>query len=139
MDGSIALRASVRKTLLQCVRQGTNPEHRLRAHVLLLLADGHTWSVITAVLFTSPSTINRWRQRYRQRGVAGVLERPRCRWETFGIALVIRWVTQCVPTDFGLVRSRWTCATLALQLRDSWQVTVSRETIRRWLHHEELV
>ena len=40
MEGSIQLRATERKTLLEIVKTGDNHEQRLRAHLLLLLADG---------------------------------------------------------------------------------------------------
>jgi hypothetical protein len=40
MDGSIQLSVHERNVLLQEMRRGTDPERRLRAHLLLLLADG---------------------------------------------------------------------------------------------------
>jgi putative transposase len=43
-------------------------------------------------------------------------------------------VTTKTPRDFGFLRSRWSCAVLALLLREREGVTASRETIRRWLH-----
>jgi len=64
MDGSIQLSVGERKTLLQEVRRGRDPERRLRAHILVLLGDGWAWALIVRMLFTSASTINRWRQRY---------------------------------------------------------------------------
>src|SRR4029450_1312204 len=72
MDGSIQLRSEERKSLLLQVRRGTDPQQRLHAHVLLLLADGWTWNVIIAVLFTSSSTINRWRRRFHQERLAAL-------------------------------------------------------------------
>jgi hypothetical protein len=36
------------------------------AHILLLLADGVAWATIASLLYTSPSTIARWQQRFRQ-------------------------------------------------------------------------
>src|SRR3954447_25990314 len=68
MSGRIRLRPAERKALLGECRRGTDPDRRLRAHVLLLLDDGHPWALIAAVLFTSSSTINRWRRRYRGGG-----------------------------------------------------------------------
>ncbi len=59
MDGSIDLIPSERKTLLECYRKSTDPAVRLRAHLLLLLADGHPWSQIAAMLYTSTGTISR--------------------------------------------------------------------------------
>jgi len=39
-----------------------------------------------------------------------------------------------VPASFGWCRTRWSCATLALQLHARRGVKVSRETVRRWFH-----
>jgi hypothetical protein len=36
--------AGERNVLLKEVRRGTDPERRLRAHLLILLADGWPWS-----------------------------------------------------------------------------------------------
>jgi putative transposase len=43
------------------------------------------------------------------------------------------------PTRFGFVRSRWTCETVAVVLRQDYQVHVSRETVRRRLRAANLV
>jgi transposase len=138
MDGSIRLRPSERKIALNVVRRGTDPEHRLRAHLLLLLDDGHPWALIIAVLFTSTSTISRWRKRYLEGGLDAVLcRRSRGRY-CWWMVLVLRWVTLRSPTDLGLVRSRWTCESVALVLVD-YGVQVSRETVRRKLKAEGLV
>jgi len=142
MDGSIHLRPEERKTLLATVRRCSNPTVRLRAHVILLLADGWAWNVIAAVLFTSSSTINRWRTRFLNEGLVGIVgtQQPnRSRWSGFWVALVVRWVTLRTPTDFGFVRSRWTCATVVVLLREDYGLQISRETVRRWLHQEHLV
>src|SRR5262245_61883041 len=90
MDGSIAIRRHERKTLLEVVKAGCSHERRLRAHLLLLLADGHTWLTIQAVLFTSSSTINRWRTRFLRGGLAAVLDTPgrrRSRFRAFWVGL----------------------------------------------------
>src|SRR5689334_16195566 len=72
MDGSIALGPGRRKRLLAVCRKATDPQARLRAHIILLLADGHAWAVIAAVLFCSTATIARW---LRSEGM--VWRRPR--------------------------------------------------------------
>jgi transposase len=140
MDGSIHLRSPQRKALLHMYRRGTDPDVRLRAHILLLLDAAQPWALIVAVLFTSSATINRWRQRFLEGGVAAVLARPaRRRWGLWWAAWVVRWVMTQVPADFGFVRSRWTCEALAIVLHEDQRVRVSRETVRRWLHEAGLV
>jgi transposase len=138
MDGSIHLSPAERNTLLAIVRRGTDPDRRLRAHILLLLNAGEPWSVIVAVLFTSTATVNRWRRRFQRDGLEAVIgpSRRRSPWWTTVIAY---WVTRLTPADFGFVRSRWTCEAIAIVLREERGVGIGRETVRRWLHREGLV
>ncbi|MBY0512841.1 MAG: IS630 family transposase [Gemmataceae bacterium] len=135
MDGSIRLSAPDRKTVLDVYRRGTDPEQRLRAHILLLLDAGQPWARIAALLFTSTATVNRWRRRYLAEGV-GALAGRRAWWGSvrgWWVALAVRWVLECPPTEFRFVRSRWTCEAVAVLLREDYRVRVSRETVRRRL------
>lgn len=142
MGGSIQLNGKERKTLLEHYRKASDPAVRLRAHILLLLADGHSWSRITAMLFTSPRTISRWKQRFERDGVPAVCGvscgRPRVL-GMWWMAVVIRWVLAKTPRDFGFLRSRWSCATLVLLLWEEERISISAETIRRQLHSEQIV
>jgi putative transposase len=138
MDGSIRLRAEERKTLLHILRRGTDPQARLRAHIILLLADGTTWSVIVMVLYTSSATIRRWHQRFKTGGINAIVERP-LPGRPWWVACIVLWITRMTPGDFRFVRSRWTCDAVALVLREERGVEVGRETVRRWLHREGLV
>ena len=147
MDGSsIVLGGSQRKRLLQLYRTEPDPHVRLRAHLILLLADGYAWALIAAVLFCSTATIARWKRRFEQGGVDALREqdhrgRPRtaCGPVQIWMTTVVRWATTLTPQFFGLVRSRWCCAALVLVLFETYHVRVSRETVRRWLHREQLV
>src|SRR5262245_44059527 len=65
MTPSIALSDHERNCLLLSLRSSCDPIVRVRAHIVLLLADGHTWAVIAAVLFCSTRTIARWHDRFR--------------------------------------------------------------------------
>jgi transposase len=139
---SIHLTAEDRTTLLDYYRRDPDPQVRLRAHILLLLADGHSWATITAVLFTSPDTIARWKKRFERGGVADVLGRPRGRPRSAAwawAAVVVLWVLARRPGEFGFARSRWSCEAVAVLLRDDHATPVSRETVRRWLHDAGLV
>jgi transposase len=141
MDGSIRLSASDRKSLFDVYRRSTDPEQRLRAHLLLLLADGFAWTVIVEVLYTSTSTINRWRRRYLDEGVECVVGHRKWRASVYEwwLGLALRWVLECSPTRFGFVRSRWSCECIAILLKEDYRVRVSRETIRRRLREANLV
>jgi len=131
-----------RQALLACYRGQGPAELRLRAHLILLLADGHTWATICAVLYCSSRTVARWKARFEQGGVDGLLGRPRGTPRRFGSlwpALVVAWLLDFTPRAFGLLRSRWCCETLAVLLWRLHEVDVSRETVRRWLHRHNLV
>lgn len=142
MRSTISLRPQQRNALLDYYRRDADPAVRLRAHILLLLDEGYAWSLISAVLFCSSRTIDRWQQRFRQGGVDAVFGRPRGRpspWGSRWVAVLVEWVTTKQPRDFGFLRSRWCCAALALVLLRVHQVDVGRETVRRWLHRGQLV
>ena len=147
MDGSIVLGGSRRKRLLTLFRTEPDPDVRRRAHLILLLADGHPWALISAVLFCSTATIARWKDRFERGGVDALREedhrgRPETACGPVGgiwMSTIVRWATTLTPQFFGLVRSRWCCSALVLVLFEAHHVRVSRETVRRWLHRENLV
>jgi len=142
MSCTITLSAPERKSLLDLYRHGTDPGLIHRAHILLLLGDGFSWATIAAVLFTSPGTIARWQQRFREGGIETLAGRAPGRRRVFSwhwAGVVVRWVTERSPRDFGFLRSRWTCAVAALLLWSCFRRAVGRETVRRWLHRADLV
>jgi putative transposase len=142
MDGTITLRSSERKTLLECYRRDTRPAVRLRAHIILLLAEGYPWALIAATLFCSTRTIARWKDRFAAGGVEALVEEQRGRppgGMVWAIDWVVHWVTERTPRDFGFLRSRWCCGTVVILLARFCHLSVSAETVRRWLHRENLV
>jgi putative transposase len=137
----ICLTPAQRRELLDHYRRPVEPDIRLRAPILLLLADGYPWATITAVLFCSGGTIRRRKARFERDGTDAVFGRPRGRrrsgvhlWAT----LVVRWVLTDPPTEFHFARSRWRCAA-AVVLREDFGVAVGRETVRLWLRSAGLV
>jgi putative transposase len=139
---SIPLSPEKRQGLLGQYRRATDPQVRLRAHILLLFADGHPWATVGAVLFCSASTISRWKRRFEKEGPTAIVGRPRGRRRSAAhtwAAVVVRWVMTLSPTDFRFARSRWSCEAAALVLRDDFRVIVGRETVRRWLRDADLV
>jgi putative transposase len=138
----LALKPTQRDELLTIYRKDRDPELRFRAHIILLLADGHAWDTIEAMLYCSSRTVDRWLKRFQADGVEGLAGKKRGRPFRFGLgwaALIVTWVTTKTPSDFGFLRSRWSCALLALLLHERDGVRVSRETIRRRLHGSQLV
>src|SRR5512135_1972066 len=142
MTRSITLDAAQRRALIERYRKDPDPEVRSRAHILLLLDDGHSWATVATLLFCSSRTIDRWVKRFLREGLEGLAGhkpgRPfhlAARW----IAVVVEWVTTQAPRDFGFLRSRWCCEAVAILMLELHQVEVSRETVRRWLHRGNLV
>lgn len=114
--------------------------HLLALHILLLCAAGWTPSAIAAALFCSRSSVYRLAADYRagnltleefseEAAEALVPRSKRASLKRSLLALVKR-----APAAFGWCRTRWGCATLALELRSRRRVSVSPDSIRRWLH-----
>jgi transposase len=142
MTSSIAPLIRQHKTLLHLYRHHADPEVPHRAHILLLLADGYTGDTIAAILFTSASTIARWQQRFRQGGLfalAGQTPGRRSPFRAYWPNVIATCLSQHAPRDFGFLRSRWTCAVVVVLLWRWYQLAVSGETVRRWLHIADLV
>lgn len=142
MDGTLSLRRGERKALLEHYRRNPDPAVRRRAHIIVLLAEGYSWSMITAVLFCSTRTVARWKHRFENGGISALLGERRGRpaaWAAWVGGLVIQWVTQHTPRDFGFLRSRWCCGTLVVLLAEVCHLKVSPETVRRCLHRDGLV
>jgi transposase len=110
----------------------------LALHLLLLCTTGRTPSEIAAVLFCSRSSGYRVVKAYR----AGTLrvedatgsEVSRMRILTPSLKRSVLALLKTVPRAWGWCRTRWSCATLALELQARRGVQVSSETMRRWLH-----
>src|SRR5262249_45445912 len=112
------------------------------AQILLLLAQGYSRATIAEVLFCSTRTDARWKSRVESAGVRAVLvSSPQA---AAGLApggrqVVADWVASWGPRDFGSLRSRWCCGVVVLLLVELHGLRVSAETIRRWLHREQIV
>lgn len=142
MESHLRITAHERQVLLEQYRKGAHTRVRLRAHILLLLAQGYSWATIAGVLFCSTRTIARWKTRVESEGIGAALApSPQAvSWLEMGWReLVVYWVTEWSPRDFGFLRSRWCCGVVVLLLGEMYERHVSAETVRRWLHHEQIV
>lgn len=133
---------SQRKVLLNLYRKSPDPAVRLRAHIVLLLAEGYPWMTIAAVLFCSTATIARWKSRFEQDGTKGLAKENRGRpsfLQRWWIPIAVKWVLSKTPRQFGFLRSRWCCEVIVILMLTFFQVKISRETIRRGLHEQGCV
>src|SRR3974377_313333 len=104
--------ARQRQVLLDRYRKDPDPEVRFRAHILLLLADGHSWSTVATFLFCSSRTIDRWVKRFHQEGgeaVAGHKPGRRFPFVAGWLGGVVHLVSTKVPRDFGFLPTRLCC------------------------------
>jgi putative transposase len=113
----------------------------LALHIVLLCAAGRNPTDIAAVLFCSRSSVYRAVRAYRA-GTLGLEPdndgrlRPPIRTSmlvpTLRRSLVA--LLKAPPRAYGWCRTRWSGATLAATLQTKRGITVSAETMRRWLH-----
>jgi transposase len=117
----------------------------LTLQVLLLGAAGRTPTEIAAVLFCSRSTVYRVVTTYRagRRGDRGEEEPdtspPPPRIWSPALTRSVLAILHAVPRACGWCRTRWSCATIALELQARRGLAVSAETVRRWLHELDWV
>jgi transposase len=114
----------------------------LALHILLLCTAQRSPTEIAAVLFCSRSTVYRVVKAYR----AGALEGVVAAAESAGsssrgrtvlspaLKRSVLAVLHAVPRACGWCRTRWSCATIALELKARRGIAVSAETVRRGLH-----
>lgn len=120
----------------------------LALHILLLCAAQRSPTEIAAVLFCSRSTVYRVVKAYRAGQWAGLAGEEEAgaegrfrRLPVLAPALTrsVLAILHSVPRLCGWCRTRWSCATVALELQARRGVVVSGETVRRWLHELDWV
>jgi transposase len=133
----IPLEEQVRmRTELRRARYG----YLLALHLLLLCAAGRTPSEVASVLFCSRSSVYRIVRAYRagtltfDDGSARATQQSRLRLLTPSLKRSVLALLKTAPHALGWCRTRWSCATLAVELQVRRGITVSAETLRSWLH-----
>jgi len=114
----------------------------LALHILLLCAAQRSPTEIAAVLFCSRSTVYRVVAAYRAGQWDEVTEEsatkpPVLRRQTLlspTLRQSVLGILHSAPRLCGWCRTRWSCATVALELFVRRRIPVSAETVRRWLH-----
>jgi transposase len=99
--------------LESAVKSDRSPKVRIKALVLLNLADGKAVSHVAATFRTSRQSVYAWVAEYRNGGIDGFRVSPgrgrKCRADEEEIR---RYIQQS-PQNFGLSQTRWTLAALA--------------------------
>jgi transposase len=137
---TVTLRPADRQGCLDLFRSAPDHATRQRALILLLLSAGVRYATLTAALGCSSATAARWVARYRAGGLPALSARPaRPTRLAAWAALVVGWVLTLRPQAFGFARSRWSCATVAVVLREDHRLRVGRESVRLALRAAGLV
>jgi transposase len=139
----ISLTARQQACMLAQLRQARYG-HLLSLHILLLLHHGYSPTHIAACLFCSRSSVYRSLTAWRSGTLhwTSPAHRPRSWWGhalTDGLRRKLVLLLGSVPAAFGWMRTRWSCACLALTLSRQGGYRISAETVRRWLHQADYV
>ena len=126
--------------MLKELRRGRSG-YLLALHVLVLCARGYSPSLIAELLLCSRTSIYRIVKAY-QSGKLGLEFDPEgipaCPVRTTVLMPHVKRSLVALlkksPKVFGWCRTRWSAATLALELKARRGIEVSAETMRRWLH-----
>jgi transposase len=132
MAESLSLTYGQRKKLLRCYRSPPDPEVRSRAHIILLLGTGHSWSAIRTSLFCSFSRIDRWKQRFEVGGIDALLSRPHGRQPRWSEEAeeVLKKALGHSPDELGYLSVNWTVRLLLEHIEEKWGQKPSEEQIR---------
>ena len=141
MRSTLSLRADQRNTLLWYHRQHADAATRLRAHIILMLAEGHPWSLIGSVLYCSARTIAKCKRRFEGGGIEALVGRP-CgaptRWSDEAEA-ILRDALQHSPDEWGYRAVSWTVPLLRDHIEKQWGQRPSGEQVRQQLHQLDYV
>ncbi len=114
----------------------------VRARIVLLAADGVQNVEIAARVGVCVDVASRWRKRFCQQGVAGLVDRARSgRPRRFGPTVVagIKALACEPPEQRQVPLSRWSSAELAGQaVAEGLVAAISSSTVRRWLHADAI-
>jgi transposase len=141
MPSSLSLRTAQRKTLFCYYRRHSDPAVRLRAHVLLMLAEGQPWSLITSVLYCSTRTIAYWKHRFEDGGVDAIFGRPRgapTTWSEQAEVILRQALTHC-PDEWGYRAVSWTVSLLRDHIQKHWGQRPSDRQLRLKLRELDYV
>ena len=135
MPSRLSLGPAERRTLLRYYRRHPNPEMRLRAHIILMLADGYAWSVIGSVLYCSSRTINHWMHCFESGGVEALGSQPRgagARWSDEADTILQQAMAHS-PSEWRYRAVSWTVSLLRDHLENQWGQKPSDNRLRQRL------
>src|SRR5215207_8652844 len=113
----------------------------LALHVLLLCAAGRHPTEIAAFLFCSRTSVYRIVRLYHAGALSFSVDPDGHVAAPVRTTVLRPWLKRSLgallkaaPRAYGWCRTRWSCATLAVELKTQHGIEVSAWTVRRWLH-----
>src|SRR3954454_22298382 len=132
------LTAAEEAVLTARVRSGrTEHRDRIRARIVLAAAVGESNAGLAADLGLCVDTVRRWRRRFVNERLEGLVDRPRSGRPRRFTAVQVAAVTALactLPAETGIPLSRWSSTELALEaVGRGVAEAISASTVRRWL------
>lgn len=113
-------------------------EARIRLRAILLVHEGKTLERVGQILEVARSTVQRWIERYRRRGVTGLLVRGPYRGKKPRLSLdqkrELAIVIQQGPENSGMDTGVWTSPIIVDLVKLRFRIAYSPSQIRRILH-----
>jgi putative transposase len=113
-------------------------ESRVRLRAILLIHAGKTLDQVGQILEVARSTIQRWIERFRRRGVIGLLVKGPYRGKHPGLSLdqkrELAILVRQGPEESGLDTGVWTAPIIADLVKRRFNIKYSASQIRRILH-----
>jgi transposase-like protein len=114
----------------------------LRARIVLMAAAGTPNAVIAQTVGVVPNTVLKWRKRFCQEGLAGLVDRPRAgRPPVFGpeVRALVKAIACEPPTERDVPLSRYALSDIAAQaIAEGATASISASTVGRWLARDAL-
>jgi transposase len=134
----VRLTEEQRSQLRAVVRKASAQQRQvLRARIVLAAAAGVSNAGIAAAVGVCADTVRKWRKRFCDSGIKGLVDLPRSgRPRTFAAEAVaeVKALACELPSWSGLPLTRWSCPELAREAISRGIVEqVSASTVRRWL------
>jgi transposase len=139
----IVLSDADRATLEERARAYTLPHADVvRAKIVLLAADGAPNAVIAERVDVHVDVVSRWRKRFHEEGLSGLVDRKRSgRPRSFPAEVVaeVKAMACQPPSERAVPLSRWSSAELAAQaVTEGLVESVAPSTVRRWLAEDAI-
>lgn len=142
-DDPVRVTASQRRRLQAIVQGATDSARaRLRATVILMSVEGSGGELIARTLGVTGRTVSATRTRWRERGLAGLHDRPRSGRPPLADAsyrATLRRVVARDPRTLGYAFVRWTAPRLGAYMATVSGVRLSTSHLLRVLHGQNFV